>query len=78
MGGDDDTAAPPARSAVAWVRMVSASGATVSPPTFAAMVAVSAPRVMTPDDADTNPAASTIVDGWTLGQRDRRGRSRRR
>ena len=62
------TSAPCARSAVACGRMVSARGATDSPPTLPAMVAVSASSVITPTMPTLRPATSTRVVGRTLVQ----------
>ncbi len=59
-------AAPCARRAVACSRIVPASGATDRPPTFEAIVAVNAPRVITPMIPTLTPAAWTRTAGFTL------------
>ena len=63
------TSAPCARSAAACVRMVSTSGATDSPPTLLAIVAVKARSVITPTMPTLTPATSTSVVGRTLVHR---------
>ena len=65
------TAAPCARSAVACARIVSASGATDRPPTFEAIVAVNAPRVITPMIPTLTPAASNEDRRLHVGPLDR-------
>ena len=62
------TDAPAERRRVATSSIVSASGATRRPRVFAAIVADSAPAVMTPTMPTRRPAALTTVDGATFCQ----------
>src|SRR5262249_36259034 len=62
------TFAPFARNAFACSAIVSASGVTRSPTTFAAIVVVGVDTVVTPTIPTETPCLVTIAPGTTLGQ----------